>query len=296
MKMRSLAKLKILNMDWMDLRRIPQNLISRFSKLQILRMCQRRFGDNPKEDHALKEGYENLIKELKCLQHLNVLNITVKSAFALEKILSYFQGCTEELVLLDFEESKVLNVLSLANLDCLEALTFYGCRRMEEMKMEKIESTLFPINATCFLTLSRVVIGHCDKLRDTIWLILAPNLRNLQVGLCRNMEEILSERKLGEVANVVGVPYQNPFPMLQELILIGLPQLKSLYWDALPFPCLTSIHVRGCSKLKKLPFNSDSAKGNQLSIRGDIIWWENLQWEDDATRDAFLPSFKPYDW
>ncbi|MBA0575441.1 hypothetical protein Golob_025235, partial [Gossypium lobatum] len=45
-------------------------------------------------------------------------------------------------------------------------------------------------------------------------------------------------------------------------------------------------------ELKKLPLNSASAKGNLLSIKGSKDWWATVEWENEATRDAFLPSFK----
>ncbi|KAK8674633.1 hypothetical protein V6N13_032742 [Hibiscus sabdariffa] len=95
--------------------------------------------------------------------------------------------------------------------------------------------------------------------------------------------------QLGEVADVV----PTPFLKLERLGLLSLPKLKSIYWDALPFPCLKRIHVGDCPKLKKLPLNSDSAKGNHITIwvrKED--WRNNLEWENKATRDAFLPSFK----
>ncbi|MBA0598609.1 hypothetical protein Gorai_008365, partial [Gossypium raimondii] len=106
------------------------------------------------------------------------------------------------------------------------------------------------------------------------------------------MEEILSEEKLGEVACVDGIPYLKPFLKLETLYLSCLPKLKSIYWDALPFPCLKLIHIGGCRELKKLPLNSNSAKGNPLSIEGSKDWWARVEWENEATRDAVLPSFK----
>ncbi|MBA0569201.1 hypothetical protein Golob_006648, partial [Gossypium lobatum] len=58
------------------------------------------------------------------------------------------------------------------------------------------------------------------------------------------------------------------------------------------FPCLKHIFVSYCGELKKLPLSSDSAKGNLLTIEEREYWWTRLEWENEATRDAFLPSFK----
>ncbi|MFQ6644298.1 hypothetical protein Gotur_017761 [Gossypium turneri] len=138
---------------------------------------------------------------------------------------------------------------------------------------------------------------NMDK-KYTTWLILAPNLCHISIFGCAKLEEILSERKLREIADVVGIPYLKPFLKLKTLALGYLPELKSIYWDALPFPGLKSISLKsisllgGCPKLKKLPLNLDSAKGNQITILGSKDWWATVEWENEATRDAFLRSFR----
>ncbi|TYG66109.1 hypothetical protein ES288_D06G241200v1 [Gossypium darwinii] len=256
-ELQSLTKLKMLDLSYMhNLKKIPQHVISNFSKLQIFRMWLVQNRDYPNEDNVLCGGNEKLMEELRGLQHLNILSIPIKSMFCLERFLN-----------INF---------------------FSNCETMEEMKMEKLL-----INASCYHTLSTVEIYECDKLKDMSWLILAPNLRNLKIYLCDKMEEILNEGKLGEVAGVIGIPYAKSFFKLETLCLFWLPKLKSIYWDVLLFPCLKLIRINACRELKKLPLHSDSAKGNQLSIEGSKDWWATVEWENEATRDAFLPSFKP---
>nr|KJB68107.1 hypothetical protein B456_010G225900 [Gossypium raimondii] len=174
----------------------------------------------------------------------------------------------------------------------LEELCFQYCESTEEMKMEKLSTS---INyAPCFPTLNRVSILNCNKLTDVTWLILAPNLRFLSIYGCAKMEEILSEEKLGEVTDVVGIPNPKPFMKLETLDLGNLPELKSIYWDTLPFPCLKTICLWwGCPKLEKLPLNSHTTEGNQVTILGREDWWATIEWENEATAgDAFLPSFR----
>ena len=103
------------------------------------------------------------------------------------------------------------------------------------------------------------------------------------------MEEIINEVKLSQVAQLVGT--LSPFAKLEILYLGYLPELKSIYWDALPFSCMKDIHVEKCPKLRRLPLNSNSGKGNKISIYGEEKWWKELQWEDEYTRNAFLPCF-----
>ncbi|KAG4196756.1 hypothetical protein ERO13_A06G191900v2 [Gossypium hirsutum] len=271
-ELKALTKLKMLDLSYMgNLRKIPQHLISSFSKLQIFIMWRVRDTDNHDEDNVLKGGHEKLIEELKVASK-GSLSIEIKSVLCLERFLScnLFRCWTRALLLKDFRESEVFNVLCLENLERIETLEFLDCFSMEEIKMEKL---------------------HTWVSSNETWVILAPNLRSLLVWHCIEMEEILSEEKLDEVAGVIGIPYPKLFLKLESLYLIGLPKLKSIYRDALPFPCLTLIQIYKCKELKKLPLNSDSAKGNLLSIKGDKFWQEEVEWEDEATRHAFLPSF-----
>ncbi|MBA0778698.1 hypothetical protein Gotri_006528, partial [Gossypium trilobum] len=237
-ELKSLTKLKMLdlsNMLFIGKMKIPRQLISSFSKLQVFKLRPLINRDYPdeEEDNVLNGVNENLIKELKCLQHLN---------------------------LQEFRDSNVFNVLCLENMARLEKLCFKDCASMEEIKIEKLLSSVSSnINyISQFHTLSHVIIDGCGKLTDTTWLIFVPNLRFLSISWCFKMEEILSEGKLGEVADKVGIPHPKPFLKLEMLKLCVLPELKSIYWDVLPFPFLKHFCVWGdCSKLKKLPLNSD---------------------------------------
>ncbi|XVF11253.1 hypothetical protein REPUB_Repub08aG0010700 [Reevesia pubescens] len=141
----------------------------------------------------------------------------------------------------------------------------------------------------CFQSLRNLYIEKCSKLRDITWLILAPNLSVLGVTGCEKMEEIIDERKLSQVAEVVET--SSLFAKLETLYLRVLPELKSIYWDALPFSCLKVIYVYECPKLKRLPLNSNNAKENKIRIEGREEWWKELEWEDESTLNAFLPCF-----
>ncbi|TYG66113.1 hypothetical protein ES288_D06G241600v1 [Gossypium darwinii] len=285
MELKSLTNLKMLNLSYTyDLRKIPSHLISSFSKLQIFRTWCTTSGYYPKEDNVLNGDNENLIEELKSLRHLNILTIPpIKSLFALERFVSFhlFQCCTQALHLRHLRESNVFN----------EELNVYK----KELLLQKLSSNT---NYTStFHTLSHVVIRGCNKLVDTTWLVLAPNLCHISIFGCAKLEEILSERKLGEIADVVGIPYLKPFLKLKTLALGYLPELKSIYWDALPFPGLKIISLKSisllsdCPKLKKLPLNLDSAKWNQITILGSKDWWATVEWENEATQDFFFCAF-----
>ncbi|XP_022734100.1 probable disease resistance protein At1g12280 [Durio zibethinus] len=297
-ELKALQKLKCLNLNNI-LRHItiPRGLISSFSKLRILRMIGSYLFDE-----AVDESNECLLEELQGLYHLNALSLSITSAFALDRFLNAERShnYTEVIALEIWRDSKQLNILSLANIKSLHTLVVGRCESLEEVKMEwagegrmiKAQSHIqTSVIATqhCFQSLHIVFIYTCSKLRDITWLVLAPNLRDVSVAGCNEMEEIISEVKLSQVAGLVGT--LTPFVSLKYLNLEELPKLKGIYRNPLPFPCIKKIDVRHCPKLRRLPLNSNSAKANKISIAGNEKWWKELQWEDESTRNAFLPCF-----
>ncbi|XP_039063699.1 disease resistance protein SUMM2-like [Hibiscus syriacus] len=140
MELKSLTKLKMFDMsEMLRLRRIPQNLISSFSKLQIFRLGTQATRDYPEEGNVVDgDDNETLIEELKSLQHLNILRIPpIKTMPALQSFLSLhlLRCCTEALELSGFRETNVFDVLCLENMERLERLCIFDCENMEEMKM-----------------------------------------------------------------------------------------------------------------------------------------------------------------
>ncbi|XVF11405.1 hypothetical protein REPUB_Repub08aG0025000 [Reevesia pubescens] len=305
LELKALEKLKCLRLEspypYKSQIIIPRQLISAFSKLQVLRIR----GCHYSSGQEVEDSDEWLVEELKCLNRLDVLTVSITSSFALDRFMSTERlcSCTEEIELKKFEDSKRLNVLSLAkNMKSLNSLGLFYCFNLEEVKMEwageeegrmikaEPESHIqTSVSEHCFQSLSELFIIECSKLRDITWLILAPNLRVLNVMICGKMEEIINERKLSQVAEVVET--SSLFAKFKTLKLLYLPELKSIYWDALPFSCLKVIAVSGCPKLKRLPLNSKSAKENKIRIEGEKEWWKELQWEDESTLNAFLPCF-----
>ncbi|XP_022734638.1 probable disease resistance protein At5g63020 [Durio zibethinus] len=295
-ELKALQKLKCLNLSYIYCRiTIPRGLISSFPKLRILRMIS-----SYPFDVAVEESNECLLEELQCLNHLNALTLSITSAFALDRYLNAerLHNYTEEIGLEIWKDSRQLNILSLANIKSLRTLAVRRCESLEEVKMGwagegrmiKAQSriqTFVIATQHCFQSLHHVYIYACPKLRDITWLILAPNLRAVDVVDCNEMEEIISEVKLSQVEELVGT--LTPFVSLEYLTLDYLPELKGIYRNALPFPCMKKINVRNCPKLRRLPLNSNSARANKVSIEGKEKWWKELQWEDESTRNAFLP-------
>ncbi|TYI95746.1 hypothetical protein E1A91_D01G020000v1 [Gossypium mustelinum] len=278
-ELKALAKLKYLNLEWTeDLEMIPQQLISSFSKLQVLKM------------EGCGYGCLLVLEEMEHLKYLNVLTLTFRSASEFEKASrfnKFFSCAIEQVSLLHFRDSRSLNIMALAKLQCLCGLSLWSCMDLEEVKIERniIEG------AGCFHSLRFVRVVLCNHLRDVSWVTFAPHLVVLEILECQGLEEIVSEEKLGEVAELKG--NLNLFSKLKLLSLHNLPKLKTVYHHALPFPQLKEVSIMLCPMLKKLALNSNSAKGQRPVIKGAEGWWKDVEWEDESSRIAFLPSFKP---
>lgn len=128
-------------------------------------------------------------------------------------------------------------------------------------------------------------------MRDVTWLFVAPDLEYLVISISRDSEQIISQEELSEVAKMEG--NSNLFRKLEFLRLANLPEMKTIYCDALSFPQLKRIIIIKCPKMRNLLLNSDSAKGQKIVIQKEEERWKDLECEDESTQNAFLPSFKP---
>ncbi|TXG69212.1 hypothetical protein EZV62_004147 [Acer yangbiense] len=288
-ELEALSKLKCLNLEnTFSLFTIPRHLIKKLSALRVLRLFKCNF-------LIESEDSQFFVEELCCLEHLNVLTISVKNSKDLQQILSSqnLQKCTQSLCLKRFYDSKSLKVSRLAEMKNLDRLHLYECCDLEELTIDCAWEVQSIHDSHIFYNLHTVDIYSCFKLRDLTWLALAPNLKRLRI-LFSHMEEIISVGKFGEVSEMMEIA--QPFEKLEFLELRYLRKLKCIYWNPLPFQQLKEIRISDCPELKQLPLNSDSAKQRKnIVIVGEKSWWKKLQWEDQATENAFLPCFESID-
>ncbi|MBA0754281.1 hypothetical protein Gogos_021791 [Gossypium gossypioides] len=234
-------------------------------RLRILFLSENEF-------QVISDGFFQFIPHLTVLdlsrnKELRALLDGISQLVSLECFDLSFTGIEElPIELKSWTKLKMLDLSCMDNLRKIPQHLICSFSKLQIFRMHLID---YPNEDN---VLKGVIIMGCKKLKDVTWLMLAPNLRTLWITGCAKMEEILSEGKLSEVAGVIGIPYSKPFLKLETLHLFDLAKLKSIYWDALPFPCLKLLHLHGCRELKKLPLNSDSAKGNRLSIEGSKHW------------------------
>ncbi|CAN7098305.1 unnamed protein product [Brassica rapa subsp. narinosa] len=236
----------------------------------------------------------SLMRELQLLKHLEFVSINICSSLV-GKLLLYdprVGRCIQYINIEDRPEEESMQVFVLPAMDTLRRINIwkYGGREIEVV--EKTPLNKSPTILQCFSNLVEVRIGTCDGLKDLTWLLLAPNLTSLCVLQSKQLEEIISKDKaasiLEETRNDTVVPFNN----LKIIFLADLPELKSIFWSALPFERLKYFSVMECLKLRKLPLDSKSIlKVEEFDFHCEEEWIQGIEWEDEATRNRFLPSF-----
>ncbi|KAJ6974140.1 disease resistance protein [Populus alba x Populus x berolinensis] len=251
-QLKNLVKLKCLNLEHTyELRTIPMQVISNFSSLTVLRMARCASSDRVVGDGVQTGGPGSLARDLQCLEHLNLLTITIRSQYSLQTFASFnkFLTATQALSLQEFQHARSLDMSLLEGMNRLDDLEFIDCSNLKDLSINNSSIT----SETSFNSLRRVSIINCSKLEDLTWLTLAPNIKFLKISRCSRMEEIIRQEKSGQRNLKV-------FEKLEFLRLVSLPKLKVIYPDALPFPSLKEIFVDDCPNLRKLSLNSNSAK------------------------------------
>ncbi|KAK2639978.1 hypothetical protein Ddye_027773 [Dipteronia dyeriana] len=254
-ELRALKKLKCLNLEETDsLLEIPRQLISEFSMLHVLRLWGCGFMLQPNEDSVACNDAQLLIEELLCLKNLSMLSISLNNSHALQRLLSSnrLQSCIQSLCLGGLSHPKSIDV-PLTDLKHLNTLEISNCEYLGELEVDFVGEAKAQAQdvrgspASSFYFLHVVIISKCRTLRELTWLILAPNLKHLQISECEEMEEIINVGKLSNRPELVGNVI--PFSKLRIITLECLPKLRSIYWTDLPFPDLKKLDITDCPML-----------------------------------------------
>ncbi|XP_052297080.1 probable disease resistance protein At1g61300 [Citrus sinensis] len=178
-EMKALVNLRYLNLEETSkMSRIPKQLISSLSKLQVLRMLKC-------SGSVLSDDAEPLMKELLCLEHLDVISLTLDCSranvipilFKYRKLVSV----TQSLEISSFWFGPRLNASDLANLASMEKLgdlNFMLCNFEEFKSTGDVEKVL----QSRFRSLHKIVINGYE-VKDLTWLVFVPNLQQLDISL-----------------------------------------------------------------------------------------------------------------
>ncbi|KAG8643572.1 probable disease resistance protein At1g61300 isoform X2 [Manihot esculenta] len=268
-----LSNLKILLMnDTKKLELLPPDVIPHLSSLQVFSKVKSPF---------FKEAA--LLEELNRLEKLICLGITLRTMNSINYLLN-----SPELQRLIFyltvTECHGLPLLNISAMQHLETLEIRACHSLEEIKIFPDQLTL--TMQDCFSNLSHVAFQDCP-VKNVTWLIYARRLQTLELDDCHSIAGVIGDRfDLTEIDET-----QPIFSNLKHLSLRYLPMLQTICSRVLPFPHLTTIEVYDCPNLRKLPFDSSSARNCLKEIRGEESWWNGLNWDDPQLRKVFTPKF-----
>ncbi|KAL7206205.1 hypothetical protein ACSBR2_019002 [Camellia fascicularis] len=125
-----------------------------------------------------------------------------------------------------------------------------------------------------------------------------PNLEELTVSDCENVEEIIVEVEMRYQGHHQDDSNIITLRNLKSLRLGNLPILKNIYKGIMVCESLQDILVHSCPMLRRLPLSFHMKSGHASAppgqhIRGDEEWWEYLQWDDPHTKTTLQPLFVP---
>ncbi|KAK4843630.1 hypothetical protein QYF36_010817 [Acer negundo] len=315
----NLTRLRILLLDeTKNLKGISRTLISRLQSLQvfsrILSSTKIRNYDESSSDEELLEvlhydqssgntellegHYDHpwneveLLEGLEFLKRITDISITLSTFPSVLKFKSSpkLQCCIKRLTIMCTEMVSLdISSSAMQRMENLHTLSIRDCHILREVKIcleddhERIQGVLVP---KCFRSLGYLRIENC-LVKDLTWLIYAPTIKYLWVDNCPELEEIIAN-DLGssEIEESIEL-----FSKLESVNLVSLPSLKSICRGAMPFPSLQNLEVMDCTNLRKIPFDSSSAKKSLNAIKGSKTWWDALEWDDEAAKNVFASKF-----
>jgi len=125
------------------------------------------------------------------------------------------------------------------------------------------------------------------------------NLEEITVVKCEKMEEIIGGTRSDErVMGKESISSEFKLPKLRELMLVDLPELKSICNAKLLCDSLEEIFVLHCEKLKRMPICLPLLENGQPSphpslktiYAGPVEWWEIVvEWEPPNAKEVLHP-------
>ncbi|KAK2632721.1 hypothetical protein EUGRSUZ_L01171 [Eucalyptus grandis] len=233
------------------------------------------------------EKEEEVVEQLRDIQDLTDLSILVTKSFSTLKIFRSLQRCIRRVAIEHCEDLTSIpishSLKGSGDFLHLEVLRVFRCPKL--VKMEITQGIGQAPNYFCFPNLVEVVVHNCGFL-DLSWLVHAPKLRILDVAFSPSMEKIIGDGFAREELATSGL-----FSCLKYLSIVDLPNLRSICNHTLFFPQGMTFFIRSCPGLRKLPLDSNNARGS-FSILGDEDWWAKFKW-DPAARVTLMVHLSP---
>ncbi|GFZ06579.1 NB-ARC domain-containing disease resistance protein [Actinidia rufa] len=139
-----------------------------------------------------------------------------------------------------------------------------------------------------------------ETYRKSGYIPTAMNQEEGTVGSCSFVENASSSEHRGEIEEIVELATSRPalvpcsciVPNLQIVKLKNLPNLTALSEQPESWQHLEQLEVVNYNRIKKLPFTTQNAN-TMKEIRGELQWWDQLEWDDEDTKSSLQQYFIP---
>ncbi|KAJ1701995.1 hypothetical protein LUZ63_001774 [Rhynchospora breviuscula] len=172
----------------------------------------------------------------------------------------------------------------------LRELTIHGCHRLDNISwVANLES------------LAKLVLSNCNGIKQVVtkeWQGISNGATlNKKINGGEIQEHYKGESSKGLVnKNSQGYEHEGntkQFPKLHSIILTRLMNLESICKAKL-FPCLESIRVQSCPKLRRLPIVCEDNIPKLRQVCGTLDWWNGLEWDGEGIKEHLNDLFIPY--
>ncbi|XP_072964726.1 probable disease resistance protein At5g63020 [Typha angustifolia] len=300
-ELKSLTNLKYLHLRENYIHTISKGAFSKLHALRVLDLFS-NWGI----------GYPpSLLKELKSLNNLRALGITAKGDFQFQSLekstnmpiqslgiynlkkptLSLMGNILQKLNHFEIWDSGTQEILIQRSGQNANSHLDLEILRLTSMEDLKSISWTGVSPKDVFPKLRHLEFFVCHKIENASWIVHLPCLRELYINACFNvkyvicsMEDNHGENSVAEIQEEGGGALVPTFPCLQIMKLINLPELYVVCDPTITFPSLRYLHVEGCEKLKKLPFQPHTIPSTLEKIKCDRSWWESLELEEDSLK------------
>ncbi|KAF7124824.1 hypothetical protein RHSIM_Rhsim12G0033900 [Rhododendron simsii] len=169
-------------------------------------------------------------------------------------------------------------------LDKLSNLKSILCLEMEEGQSSSSSPPPPPLNVNSFTNLIELCIWHCHLIEHLFssgfMLQQMSNLKDLLVVNCRGLK--------GMIPVDEKVEYE-ALPKLSKLFLCDLPEFVN-FFEGVPicWQSLDEVTIYTTPKLRKLPFDTNSAPNLKGIRSSQKEWWDALEWDNHAAKLQLL--------
>ncbi|KAM4092033.1 hypothetical protein ACB094_06G005900 [Castanea mollissima] len=208
--------------------------------------------------------------------------------------------CAKELKSISIGSCKEIeDVLSYSYTFPLQTLELEYLGNLQVLFREEKVASPLDIPPGTFFCLKKFLIFACPNIKKLFTPGLLQNLAHLEeikVEYCERLEEIIGaasdevEEEIEEEGRDTTI-----FPRLRNLVLCGIPRLETICSSRNAIVCdsLQNIVILECPKLKRLPLSLRdeqlSSPPSSLRIEIEKEWWELLEWDNHATKNALEP-------